>query len=176
VVPEIAGLAELVDESAFVEVAIERLENGHTTCPCSTAIRCAIELERPREPGGNLRRPRFDEAPHPLSALGHGGDQAIDEFWYRDPSLWIAMLAKREQFMFDNTKAFSGLAVDDLQRARVFYERTLGIRVSESNDLLTLHLAGERDRLVYPKPDGMSTLVRQPRLDELVFLLRGQRL
>jgi catechol 2,3-dioxygenase-like lactoylglutathione lyase family enzyme len=55
--------------------------------------------------------------------------------------------------MFANTKAFSGFAVDDLQRAREFYEGTLGLNVSEANDLLTLHLAGDRDTLVYPKPD-----------------------
>jgi catechol 2,3-dioxygenase-like lactoylglutathione lyase family enzyme len=55
--------------------------------------------------------------------------------------------------MFANTKAFSGFAVDDLQKAREFYERTLGLRVSEQDGLLTLHLAGGRDTLVYPKPD-----------------------
>ena len=55
--------------------------------------------------------------------------------------------------MFANTKAFSGFAVDDLQKAREFYEGTLGLRVSEANGLLTLHLAGGRDTLVYPKPD-----------------------
>jgi catechol 2,3-dioxygenase-like lactoylglutathione lyase family enzyme len=55
--------------------------------------------------------------------------------------------------MFANTKAFSGFAVPDLQQARAFYEDTLGLRVSEENGLLTLHLAGGRDTLVYPKPD-----------------------
>jgi catechol 2,3-dioxygenase-like lactoylglutathione lyase family enzyme len=55
--------------------------------------------------------------------------------------------------MFANTKAFSGFAVNDLQKAREFYERTLGLKVSERNGLLTLHLAGGRDTLVYPKPD-----------------------
>jgi catechol 2,3-dioxygenase-like lactoylglutathione lyase family enzyme len=55
--------------------------------------------------------------------------------------------------MFADTKAFSGFAVDDLQKAREFYEGTLGLRVSAENDLLWLHLAGERDTLVYPKPD-----------------------
>ena len=55
--------------------------------------------------------------------------------------------------MFANTKAFSGFAVPDLQQARAFYEGTLGLRVSEENALLTLHLAGGRDTLVYPKPD-----------------------
>jgi catechol 2,3-dioxygenase-like lactoylglutathione lyase family enzyme len=55
--------------------------------------------------------------------------------------------------MFANTKAFSGFAVPDLQKARAFYEGTLGLRVSEEDALLTLHLAGGRDTLVYPKPD-----------------------
>jgi catechol 2,3-dioxygenase-like lactoylglutathione lyase family enzyme len=55
--------------------------------------------------------------------------------------------------MFADTKAYSGFAVDDIPRAREFYEGTLGLRVSESDGLLTLHLAGDRDTLVYPKPD-----------------------
>jgi catechol 2,3-dioxygenase-like lactoylglutathione lyase family enzyme len=56
--------------------------------------------------------------------------------------------------MFENTKAFSGFAVDDLEKARAFYADTLGVRVTDENDLLTLHLAGgERPTLIYPKPD-----------------------
>ena len=34
-----------------------------------------------------------------------------------------------------------------------FYGQTLGLRTSEQYGLLTLHLAGGRDTLVYPKPD-----------------------
>ena len=55
--------------------------------------------------------------------------------------------------MFAESKAFSGFAVPDLKEARAFYEGTLGLRVTEEHDLLTLHLAGDRDTLVYPKPD-----------------------
>jgi catechol 2,3-dioxygenase-like lactoylglutathione lyase family enzyme len=55
--------------------------------------------------------------------------------------------------MFASTKAFSGFAVDDVGKARKFYEGTLGLRVSEENGLLTLHLAGDRDTVGYPKPD-----------------------
>jgi len=55
--------------------------------------------------------------------------------------------------MFANTKAFSGFAVDDLEAAKKFYGETLGLRTSEHYGLLTLHLAGDRDTLVYPKPD-----------------------
>jgi catechol 2,3-dioxygenase-like lactoylglutathione lyase family enzyme len=55
--------------------------------------------------------------------------------------------------MLTNSKAFSGFAVDDLDKAREFYGGTLGLKTSEDNGLLTLHLAGGRDTLVYPKPD-----------------------
>ncbi len=55
--------------------------------------------------------------------------------------------------MFENTKAFSGFAVDDLEAAKKFYGETLGLKTSEHYGLLTLHLAGGRDTLVYPKPD-----------------------
>ncbi|MGD0063628.1 MAG: VOC family protein [Streptosporangiaceae bacterium] len=54
--------------------------------------------------------------------------------------------------MFGSTKAFSGFAVDDVQAAKKFYGETLGLETSEQNGLLTLHLAGGRDTLVYPKP------------------------
>ena len=55
--------------------------------------------------------------------------------------------------MFANTKAFSGFAVDNIEAARGFYADTLGIEVSEADQLLTLKLAGGRDTLVYLKPD-----------------------
>ncbi len=53
--------------------------------------------------------------------------------------------------MFGNTKAFSGFAVDDIQAAQKFYGETLGLNTSEQYGMLTLHLAGDRDTLVYPK-------------------------
>jgi catechol 2,3-dioxygenase-like lactoylglutathione lyase family enzyme len=55
--------------------------------------------------------------------------------------------------MFANTKAFSGFAVDDVEQARAFYGDTLGVRTSDESGMLVLHLAGDRDVLVYPKPD-----------------------
>jgi catechol 2,3-dioxygenase-like lactoylglutathione lyase family enzyme len=55
--------------------------------------------------------------------------------------------------MFATTKAFSGFAVDDLDTAREFYGEALGLKTSEDHGLLTLHLAGDRPTLVYPKPD-----------------------
>lgn len=55
--------------------------------------------------------------------------------------------------MFEHTKAFSGFSVDDIPKAEQFYGDTLGLRVSEENGMLTLHIAGDRDTLVYAKPD-----------------------
>jgi catechol 2,3-dioxygenase-like lactoylglutathione lyase family enzyme len=55
--------------------------------------------------------------------------------------------------MFANTKAYSGFAVNDVQKARNFYGETLGLKTSEEYGLLTLHLAGDRPTLIYPKPD-----------------------
>jgi catechol 2,3-dioxygenase-like lactoylglutathione lyase family enzyme len=54
--------------------------------------------------------------------------------------------------MFASTKAFSGFAVD-VAKAREFYGETLGVKTSEENGILTLHLGGDRPTLVYPKPD-----------------------
>ena len=55
--------------------------------------------------------------------------------------------------MFENTKAYSGFAVDDVQKARDFYEGKLELKTSEEHGMLTLHIAGDRATLVYPKPD-----------------------
>jgi catechol 2,3-dioxygenase-like lactoylglutathione lyase family enzyme len=57
--------------------------------------------------------------------------------------------------MLENSKAFSGFAVDDVEAARRFYAETLEQRVEvldEQNGLLTLHLAGERPTLIYRSP------------------------
>ena len=55
--------------------------------------------------------------------------------------------------MLAESKAFSGFAVDDIEKAREFYGETLGLETSEEHGLLTLHLPGDRPTLVYPKPD-----------------------
>jgi catechol 2,3-dioxygenase-like lactoylglutathione lyase family enzyme len=60
---------------------------------------------------------------------------------------------REEQTMLGESKAFSGFAVGDIEAARAFYADTLGLEVTEENGMLTLHLAGERPTLVYPKAD-----------------------
>jgi len=55
--------------------------------------------------------------------------------------------------MLADTRAFSGFSVDDVDRAEGFYGETLGLRTTKENGMLFLHLAGDRDTLVYPKAD-----------------------
>ena len=61
--------------------------------------------------------------------------------------------------MLDASKAYSGFAVDDIQKAKEFYGETLGLNVNEldvgqDQPLLELHLGGNRTPvLIYPKPD-----------------------
>jgi predicted enzyme related to lactoylglutathione lyase len=58
--------------------------------------------------------------------------------------------------MLTDSNAYSGFAVDDITKALEFYGETLGIKTSvldEENGLMTLHLAGDRDTLIYLKPD-----------------------
>jgi predicted enzyme related to lactoylglutathione lyase len=58
--------------------------------------------------------------------------------------------------MLDASKAYSGFAVDDLEKAKSFYGQTLGLEVKELDagaaQLLELH-AGAQPILIYPKPD-----------------------
>ena len=57
--------------------------------------------------------------------------------------------------MFSNTKAFSGFSTNDIQQTKAFYQETLGLNVSEDTSMgpsmLTLHITGGTDILIYPK-------------------------
>jgi predicted enzyme related to lactoylglutathione lyase len=58
--------------------------------------------------------------------------------------------------MFANTKATNGFAVDDIDAAKQFYGETLGLGfkvMSEEFGVASIQLAGDRDTLVYRKPD-----------------------
>lgn len=54
-----------------------------------------------------------------------------------------------------DSPAFSGFSVDDLDRARRFYEDTLGLRLTDEamGGVARLHLGGGTSVLVYAKPD-----------------------
>jgi catechol 2,3-dioxygenase-like lactoylglutathione lyase family enzyme len=57
--------------------------------------------------------------------------------------------------MLDDSKAYSGFAVDDLDKALEFYGKTLGLKTSvlQEGVLIQIDLAGDRPTLIYLKPD-----------------------
>jgi catechol 2,3-dioxygenase-like lactoylglutathione lyase family enzyme len=66
------------------------------------------------------------------------------------------MTETTESTVLTGSAAFSGFSVDDLDRARAFYEGVLGLRTSAESmgGLMRLHLGGGRDVLVYAKGPG----------------------
>jgi catechol 2,3-dioxygenase-like lactoylglutathione lyase family enzyme len=55
--------------------------------------------------------------------------------------------------MFKNAKAFSGFSVDDIPAAREFYGTTLGLEVTDVEDMLDVALGTGAHVLIYPKPN-----------------------
>lgn len=55
--------------------------------------------------------------------------------------------------VFKNTKAFSSFSVDDLEKAKEFYGKTLGIDISESKEGLSLYPKSSNEIFIYPKAD-----------------------
>ncbi len=55
--------------------------------------------------------------------------------------------------MLGSAPAFSGYSVDDIPAAKRFYGDVLGVAVTEENGMLVLHTPGDRNTLLYPKPD-----------------------
>jgi catechol 2,3-dioxygenase-like lactoylglutathione lyase family enzyme len=53
--------------------------------------------------------------------------------------------------MFKDSHAFSGFSTNDIAKAKEFYGQKLGLEVTEENGMLTLHLAGGGNVLIYPK-------------------------
>jgi catechol 2,3-dioxygenase-like lactoylglutathione lyase family enzyme len=84
--------------------------------------------------------------------------------------------------MLTDSKAYSGFAVDDLEKAREFYSGTLGLETSvldEEHGLLSVRLGGGREVLVYQKPDftpATYTILNFPvdDIDETVDVLAGR--
>jgi predicted enzyme related to lactoylglutathione lyase len=53
--------------------------------------------------------------------------------------------------VFKNSKVFSGFSVNDLQKAKEFYSKTLSFDVSEMDGFLNLHIGYDANVLIYPK-------------------------
>ena len=55
--------------------------------------------------------------------------------------------------MFKHTHAYSSFSVDDIDAARTFYGKTLGLKIDEEHGMLRVSVAGGNPLLVYPKAD-----------------------
>lgn len=56
--------------------------------------------------------------------------------------------------MFSYTNSFSSFSVNDLQKAKVFYQDILGLKVKENTmGVLELQTGNETYVVIYPKPD-----------------------
>ena len=56
--------------------------------------------------------------------------------------------------MLTQSKAFSSFSVNDLQKAKAFYQEILGVKVVDNPmGLIELHIEGGNKILVYPKPN-----------------------
>src|SRR5262249_51629536 len=139
--------------------------------------------ERRGDPGGRLapalraplraarrqlgdRRPaadRSEDAARPLPdgrpgdpAVGPGNDRPAPGGPHSRAGRVEGTNSRKGAVMLGESEAFGGFAVKDLAQAREFYGETLGLDVEEVDGgpgLLSLHLAGGRDVLVYAKPD-----------------------
>jgi len=58
--------------------------------------------------------------------------------------------------MLKDSKAFSGYSVDDVQKAKAFYQGVLGLDVSETMGMLKLNIQGSSPIIVYPKGEQHS--------------------
>jgi predicted enzyme related to lactoylglutathione lyase len=57
--------------------------------------------------------------------------------------------------MLESSEAYSGFAVDDIDKGLEFYGETLGLKTSvlDEGNLIQIDLAGDRPTLIYHKPD-----------------------
>ena len=56
--------------------------------------------------------------------------------------------------MLTKSKAFSSFSVNDLQKAKEFYSKTLGVEVTDNPmGLIELEIAGNNNIMIYPKPN-----------------------
>ncbi|HWV29743.1 MAG TPA: VOC family protein [Dyadobacter sp.] len=83
--------------------------------------------------------------------------------------------------MFGQTKAFSGYSVDDLRKAQQFYGETLGIEVSQEQEMpvLHLHIHGGYEVILYEKPNhepATFTVLNFPvrNIEEVVKTLKSK--
>ena len=55
--------------------------------------------------------------------------------------------------MLKNAGIFGSFSVDDLEKAREFYGKTLGVGVERVDEMPVLNIGGENGVMIYEKPD-----------------------
>jgi predicted enzyme related to lactoylglutathione lyase len=55
--------------------------------------------------------------------------------------------------MFNSSKAFSSFSVDDIQKAKKFYEEVLGLKTESPMEMLAIKTSGNNDIFIYGKPN-----------------------
>jgi catechol 2,3-dioxygenase-like lactoylglutathione lyase family enzyme len=55
--------------------------------------------------------------------------------------------------MLQDSRAFGSFSVNDIDKAREFYSKTLGMESTEVMGMLIVQIAGGSKVLIYPKPD-----------------------
>lgn len=76
--------------------------------------------------------------------------------------------------MLENSKAFSSFAVNDIAKAKDFYQNLLGLKVKDNPmGLIELEIPGSTNVLIYPKPNhepATFTVLNFPvkNIDEIV--------
>lgn len=56
--------------------------------------------------------------------------------------------------MLQNSKAFSGYSVDNIEKAKDFYANVLGLKVKDNPmGIIELHFSNENSVILYPKPN-----------------------
>ncbi|HMH70523.1 MAG TPA: VOC family protein [Candidatus Saccharimonadales bacterium] len=81
--------------------------------------------------------------------------------------------------MLEDSKAFSGFSVDDIEKAKEFYGQKLGLTIKEIPQGLILETSGGAGTFIYPKPDhtpATFTILNFPvdNIDEAVDTLTSQ--
>ncbi len=79
--------------------------------------------------------------------------------------------------MLTDSKAYSGIAVNDMMAARAFYSDVLALRTSQEYGLLWLHHPNGRDTLVYEQPSATpaSYTVLNFEVDDIETVVEGLR-
>lgn len=71
--------------------------------------------------------------------------------------------------MLKNASVFGSFSVDDLEKAREFYGKTLGVTVEGVDEMPVLNIGGKNSVMIYEKPDHVPATftVLNFRVDDL---------